>query len=286
MKRIRPVAARRRGAGWRRSTGDCLPCTPRTTGASTPRKWSACCSPPTVTRRSGRRPGGLGAALRPAHRRHRGPHRRRAADPRPDGAEPHPADALVFLDGARRTLERCPGRGQRDRAAAAAGGRADRIPHPAGGGEQHHRAPALGGQREPRAGRPADGGRRPRGHVARVPAATAAGRLGALATAIGQIAAGAIPAFAGYADPAVAFTVLLSCTTAVALLLSPGPDRGLALLTRSGTALVGAGALILGGFSVGRQCGSALWTTGRCPGSTTSAARWPACPPTCSSPRS
>jgi hypothetical protein len=75
--------------------------------------------------------------------------------------------------------------------------------------------------------------------------------LGALATAIGQIAAGAVPAFAGYADPAVAFTVLLSCTTAVALLLSPGPDRGLALLTRSGTALVGAGALILGGFSVG-----------------------------------
>ena len=31
----------------------------------------------------------------------------------------------------------------------------------------------------------------------------------------------------------------------------PGPGRGLALLTRSGTALVGAGALILGGFSVG-----------------------------------
>jgi hypothetical protein len=75
--------------------------------------------------------------------------------------------------------------------------------------------------------------------------------LGALATAIGQVAAGAVPASAGYADPAVAFTVLLSCTTAVALLLSPGPDRGLALLTRSGTALVGAGALILGGFSVG-----------------------------------
>ena len=75
--------------------------------------------------------------------------------------------------------------------------------------------------------------------------------LGALATAIGQVAAGAVPAFAGYADPAVAFTVLLSCTAAVALLLSPGPDRGLALLTRSGTALVGAAALILGGFSVG-----------------------------------
>ena len=75
--------------------------------------------------------------------------------------------------------------------------------------------------------------------------------LGALATAIGQLAAGAVPAFAGYADPAVAFTVLLSCTAAVALLLSPGPDRGLALLTTSGTLLVGAGALILGGFSVG-----------------------------------
>src|SRR5689334_11880530 len=75
--------------------------------------------------------------------------------------------------------------------------------------------------------------------------------LGALATAIGQIAAGVVPAFAGYADPAVAFTVLLSGTAAVALLLSPGPDRGLALLTRSGTALVAAAALILGGFSVG-----------------------------------
>jgi hypothetical protein len=75
--------------------------------------------------------------------------------------------------------------------------------------------------------------------------------LGALATATGQIAAGAVPAFAGYSDPAVAFTVLLSCTAAVALLLSPGPGRGLALLTRSGTALVGAGALILGGLSVG-----------------------------------
>ena len=75
--------------------------------------------------------------------------------------------------------------------------------------------------------------------------------IGALAAAIGQIAAGAVPAFAGYANPAVAFTVLLSCTAAAALLLSPGPDRGLALLTWSGTALVGAGALILGGFSVG-----------------------------------
>src|SRR6266568_1345605 len=44
--------------------------------------------------------------------------------------------------------------------------------------------------------------------------------LGALAAAIGQIAAGAVPAFAGYANPAVAFTVLLACTAAAALLLS------------------------------------------------------------------
>jgi len=78
--------------------------------------------------------------------------------------------------------------------------------------------------------------------------------IGALATAIGQIAAGvfgSVPAFNGYASPAVAFIVLLACTAAAALLLSPGPDRGLALLTREGTVLVGAGALILGGFSVG-----------------------------------
>ena len=78
--------------------------------------------------------------------------------------------------------------------------------------------------------------------------------IGAVATATGQIAAGvfgSVPTFNGYASPAVAFIVLLSFTAAAALLLSPGPDRGLALLTRQGTALVGAGALILGGFSVG-----------------------------------
>ena len=78
--------------------------------------------------------------------------------------------------------------------------------------------------------------------------------IGALVTAVGQIAAGvfgSVPTFSGYASPAVAFIVLLSCTAAAALLLSPGPDRGLALLTRGGTALVGVGALVLGGFSVG-----------------------------------
>ncbi len=76
----------------------------------------------------------------------------------------------------------------------------------------------------------------------------------ALAAAIGQVVSGVLrsaPAFTRYASPAVAFTVLLACTAAAALLLSPGPDRGLALLTRGGTALVGVGALILGGFSVG-----------------------------------
>jgi len=78
--------------------------------------------------------------------------------------------------------------------------------------------------------------------------------IAALATAIGQVVSGVLrsaPAFTRYASPAVAFTVLLAGTAAAALLVSPGPDRGLALLTRGGTALVGVGALILGGFSVG-----------------------------------
>ncbi len=78
--------------------------------------------------------------------------------------------------------------------------------------------------------------------------------IAALATAISQVVSGVLrsaPAFTRYASPAVAFTVLLACTAAAALLVSPGPDRGLALLTRGGTALVGGGALILGGFSVG-----------------------------------
>ena len=78
--------------------------------------------------------------------------------------------------------------------------------------------------------------------------------IAALAAAVGQILAGILrsaPASAGHASPAVALTILLACMAAVALLVSPGPDRGLALLTPGGTALVGAGALILGGFSVG-----------------------------------
>ncbi len=83
--------------------------------------------------------------------------------------------------------------------------------------------------------------------------------LGALATATGQAllardgtaAQRSASPFTGYASPVVAFTVLLACTAAAALLLSPGPGRGLALLTRGGAALIGAGALILGGFSVG-----------------------------------
>jgi hypothetical protein len=83
--------------------------------------------------------------------------------------------------------------------------------------------------------------------------------LSALAAAIGQgllaqdgtAAQRPAPPFTGYASPVVAFTVLLACTAAAALLLSPGPGRGLALLTRGGAVLIGAGALILGGFSVG-----------------------------------
>jgi hypothetical protein len=89
--------------------------------------------------------------------------------------------------------------------------------------------------------------------------------LGALAAAIGQgllAQDGAAvrrpaPPFPGYASPVVAFTVLLACTAAAALLLSPGPGRGLALLTRGGAVLIGAGALILGGFSVGGN----VWLT-------------------------
>jgi hypothetical protein len=78
--------------------------------------------------------------------------------------------------------------------------------------------------------------------------------LGAIAAAIGQVSAAAqrpAPPFTGYSSPVVAFTVLLACTAAAALLISPGPDRGLALLTRGGAVLIGAGALVLGGFSVG-----------------------------------
>lgn len=78
-----------------------------------------------------------------------------------------------------------------------------------------------------------------------------AAALAAAGVALGLIAAEAAPALHGYARPAVAFSILLAWTAAAALLLSPGPGRGLALLTRRGAALVAAGALILGGFSVG-----------------------------------
>ncbi len=78
-----------------------------------------------------------------------------------------------------------------------------------------------------------------------------AAALVAAATAIGLIAVEADPALGGYASPAVAFSILLACMAAAALQLSPGPARGLALLTRSGTVLVGVGGLILGGFSAG-----------------------------------
>jgi hypothetical protein len=75
--------------------------------------------------------------------------------------------------------------------------------------------------------------------------------IAALATGISQLIVGEAPAFSGDTSPAIAFTVLLAGTAAAALLLSPGPARGLALLKWWGAAGVGAGALVLGGFSVG-----------------------------------
>jgi hypothetical protein len=75
--------------------------------------------------------------------------------------------------------------------------------------------------------------------------------LVAMAAAIGLIVIEADPAIGGYASPAVAFAILLAGTAAAALQLSPGPERGLAVLTRRGAVLVGIGGLILGGFSVG-----------------------------------
>jgi hypothetical protein len=75
--------------------------------------------------------------------------------------------------------------------------------------------------------------------------------IAALATGISQLVVGEAPAFSGDTSPAIAFTVLLAGTAAAALLLSPGPARGLALLKWWGAAGVGAGALVLGGFSVG-----------------------------------
>jgi hypothetical protein len=78
-----------------------------------------------------------------------------------------------------------------------------------------------------------------------------AAALTAAATTIGLAAVEADPALGSYASPAVAFSILLACTAAAALQLSPGPARGLALLTRGGTVLIGVGGLILGGFSAG-----------------------------------
>ncbi len=78
--------------------------------------------------------------------------------------------------------------------------------------------------------------------------------MAAVATAASQLTLGVpgvLHAFRGYASPAVAFTVLLACTAATALLISPGPARGLDLLSWWGAGTVGLGALIMGGFSMG-----------------------------------
>jgi hypothetical protein len=75
--------------------------------------------------------------------------------------------------------------------------------------------------------------------------------IAALATGISRIVVGAVTSVSGVASPAIALTILLAGTAGAALLLSPGPARGVALLTWRGTTLVAAGALVLGGFSVG-----------------------------------
>ena len=62
--------------------------------------------------------------------------------------------------------------------------------------------------------------------------------LAALATAVGELVMVPVSGFSGYASPAVAFTVMLAGTAAVALLLSPGPARGLVLLRWWGTLLI------------------------------------------------
>jgi len=75
--------------------------------------------------------------------------------------------------------------------------------------------------------------------------------LVAVAAAIGLITVETDPAIGGYASPAVAFSILLAGTAAAALQLSPGPRRGVAVLTPRGAVLVGVAGFILGGFSVG-----------------------------------
>ena len=77
--------------------------------------------------------------------------------------------------------------------------------------------------------------------------------IAALATGISRIVVGAASAVGGVASPAIALTILLAGTASAALLLSPGPARGMALLTRRGITLVAVGAVVLGGFSVGNN---------------------------------
>ena len=75
--------------------------------------------------------------------------------------------------------------------------------------------------------------------------------LVALLLALAQAVVLPLTGVAPLVSPALAFTVLLSCTAGLSLLLSAGAARGLALLRWWGTGLVFIAATVLGGFSLG-----------------------------------
>jgi hypothetical protein len=75
--------------------------------------------------------------------------------------------------------------------------------------------------------------------------------LVALLLALAQAVVLPLTGVAPLVAPDLAFTVLLSCTAGLSLLLSDGAARGLALLRWWGTGLVFIAATVLGGFSLG-----------------------------------
>ena len=216
-------------------TGGCWPCTRRITSASTPRRWSACCSPPRGDAQV-RAPKPVAWALR------FGQHTADSADLVAGALRIRGRMVLNRIRRARwfsRTV-----RDQRWSDALAvvsvvapllllvAALTEVHIPQAAASsvtGHPHWQLTgALGLADLPlAAGAPAVA------VLAFLRLRRTAGMV-ALAAAIGQVVSGILrsaPAFTRYESPAVAFTVLLACTAAAALLLSPGPDRGLALLT-------------------------------------------------------
>ena len=127
-------------------------------------------------------------------------------------------------------------------------------------------------------GRPADGGRRPRGHLARVPATAAAGRARRAGHRDRAARRGRRPGLRRVRGPGggVHRPALLHRRGGAAALPRPGPRPGPAHPQR---------------HRPGRRRGADPRRVQRgrrrvvrlraAPGSTTSAARWPACPPTC-----